>query len=880
MKTNITITNTNSNNEKAQKEIIYPKVPIKNNELRCKDEIVNLTTNLLRLNLSENEQRLYLYCIEIQPELARDNFPLYSKIQRQIDSELNKVFKRKFFSGFVLFGSTDNPPKVITINTEVDNIEYEVNLKLIEKLELEKINDLNDFEGINQRTKSFFEKILKDILYKNKNTIKFGDSGAIVKVNTKNVNDLYTKESIYHGYLTSAQVTEIGLFYRVLNVNKHILHITVYEKIKELRAINSHLNESQIRNVIDSYFKKYKTVQTTYGSLRAYVVDIIDFDASPRKTTFNITEGNNMKTITVEEYFKRQYNTKIMDPDQPLIRAETKAKKKKKEIKDNSGNIDLNKCKDDEDERIIYLVPELLYITGNQNETDSRNRKAIVNKTKMNPDEKLKAINSINELINSNSSKTYKTRDGKYLPCKTPSQVAKEWGISLGDNLEIKGRVLSQPHLIYGRKENIIPKNGKFMSGHSYAPVSFNINNFVYIYDTRDKSDIKNCLRLFIEKAKSKDININLQPKDIHGVGLNDCRTWENIYRNLNIIKDHANEIKMAIVFLSPQLEKFYSHLKDFFTNETKFASQFILSKKLQDQKRAGSIMFNIVEQINVKMGGTNFYIDFYKENIIPKNKIYMIMGLEIKQSSNGIDIVMTSSISRNLNKIITSVLTVQNNQEEKEKAINRLIELSLKELNKTGCPHPPDYIILYRQGGNKVQNKKLLINEVPIFTKILQDISKKPNINYKIKFIYICCNLKSDLKFFQKNNSNIQNPKSGLCVDSDVTQKGKYEFYIQPQFVNQGTATPCHYEVMYEDRDEPKEINCNGNKRIIDDNIKFEELEKLTFFLSFYFWTWAGAIRVPGTLKLASTCMDFYTKHLGGKLEKENKTFINPEYI
>ena len=31
------------------------------------------------------------------------------------------------------------------------------------------------------------------------------------------------------------------------------------------------------------------------------------------------------------------------------------------------------------------------------------------------------------------------------------------------------------------------------------------------------------------------------------------------------------------------------------------------------DRKRAGSIMFNIVEQINTKMGGINFYIDFNK---------------------------------------------------------------------------------------------------------------------------------------------------------------------------------------------------------------------------------------------------------------------------
>ena len=75
---------------------------------------------------------------------------------------------------------------------------------------------------------------------------------------------------------------------------------------------------------------------------------------------------------------------------------------------------------------------------------------------------------------------------------------------------------------------------------------------------------------------------------------------------------------------------------------------------------------------------------------------------------------------------------------------------------------------------------------------------------------------------------SKKSNPKSGLCVDSAVTQKDKYEFYIQPQYVNQGTATPCHYQVLYEDRDPNNDEN----------NLKLEELQLLSFYLSFYYWT------------------------------------------
>ena len=866
-------TASNDNDAKNVPEFSYSNGPKRNPQLRT-EAITDLTTNLLKLKVSDNEQKLCLYHLLIIPELASDNFSLRAKIQRQIDADLNKYFKKKFFSGYNLFASSDNPQNIIELKTCVENVEYRIELKLIKRLEFEKINDLYDFEGNNQRAKSFLEKIIKGILLKNKNTIKFGDARTIVKINTKNVCDVdpnnNSRESVYRGYFTSAQVTENGLYLLVLNVNKHIKNTTVHEKIKELRAEHKNLSESDIRKAIDSYFKIHKTVLTIYGSLRTYRVDSIDFDASPKKTSFNIKDGDKMRTITIEEYFKKQYNTRIMDPNQPLIIAESKSKSKKNQKKDNSGNIDLDK-NNNEDERIIYLVPELLYITGNSVDTDSRNRKAFVSKTKMDPNTKMREINAINELMMSTTGKTYKTRDGKILPSKTPLEVSKEWGISLGDNLRIKGRVFSQPRLIF-KNQNITPRNGKFMSGQALDPVKFNVNNFIYIYDSRDKSDIKSCLKLFVDKARNKGINIDIQLNEIHGVALKDFRNWDDIYKNLKIVKEHASTIKMAIVFLSPTLEKYYGNLKSFFTNDTQFASQFIISKKLQDPKRAGSIMFNIVEQINVKMGGKNFYIDFYREKIIPPNKVYMIIGLETRQSANGEDLVMTSSSSSNLEKIITSVFSVQNIQQEKEHAIQTMIDLSLKALQNSGCPHPPDYAILYRQGGNKVQNKKLATKEVPIFINIL----KNKFSNFKISFIYVCCNLKSDLKFFERNNVGYQNPQSGLCVDSEVVQKGKYEFYIQPQLVNQGTATPCHYEVMYEGM----EIEENGVKKHMESDIKLEELEKLTFYLTFYYWTWAGAIRVPGALKLATTCMDFYVKHLDRRLERIDKAFVNPEYI
>jgi aubergine-like protein len=848
-------------------QLALPSQPQRNESLRNHDAIVDLTTNLLKLNISQNNQKICLYSVSVQPELDRNNYSLYGIIQRNIDVDLSNHFTQRCFSGYNLFASCPNPENFVQIKTKVKDVEYTVKFTKVGDMDLSAITD---FEGDNQRKKSFFEKLIKDILLKNKNTIKFGDERTIVKLNEKNMFDPdpshKSKESIFKGFYTSAQITENGLFLLVSNVNKHVMETTVYDIILRIRDENPGLSESEKRKLIEDYFASHKTVLTTYGSFRTYRIRQIDFDASPVKTSFNVKEKNGeVKTISIKDYYLSQYEVALKDPDQPLLIVERKTKQRKALPSGNQAEKDA--------EPVIYLVPELVYATGIEVSNDSTDRRRnIISKTKIDPNRKIEEIGKIRDMMNNNESKYYKGKDGNKYSSKSSNQISKEWGINLGENLTIQGRLLPQPKLKYGKGNIVKPNNGNFRSGNTCRGSTINQNNFAYVYDKRDKSDIRHSLKGLFDKGKMKGLGIQFDQNmdGIHGIPLNNFSSWDQIKKQLNDIERNKGCINMVIVFLSPQLEKFYSQLKEYFINTCQIATQFVVSKKLQDPKRAGSIMFNIVEQINIKMGGTNFYIDFYGENIIKKGKVYLILGLECRQVNGEVNYFLTSTTNPNLDRMITTYKKCKNVKEEKEKAIYELMQSAIDGISK--APHPPDYIILYRQGGNYVQNKKLAEAEVPMFNKFLNDkkASDEKFKKFNPKFIYVCCNLKGDLKFFEKGNGRYANPKSGLCVDSSVTQKDKYEFYIQPQFVNQGTATPCHYQVLYEDRDNENDEN----------NMKLEELQMLSFYLSFYYWTWAGAVRVPGALKLATTAMDFLSKHLGNKLCLPDQQFVNPTYI
>ena len=862
--------------ETALTKISYPKAPKKNDNFRLNDKTISLTSNLMKLDFANSLNKVYLYSIDISPEIDKDNYTLQRKIYKTIEPELSKHFVKKSFSGYNLFASTPNPIKEIPITETIENTQYTITFKLAGGLVFEEIIDV---EGINQQKKHFIEKLIKDILLSSKNAMRFGSDRMILQMNKDNVLRQNDSSTIYKGFYTSAQITESGLYLMVLNMNKYISGKTMYEKIKQIQSEHKRESESEIREIIEEYIEEHKTVLTTYGSFRAYRIERIDFEKSPINTDCNIKTPEGIKTVTLYNYYDKQYRIKIKDKEQPLLVAESKIKGK-------------NLLTDNENKTItppvIYLIPELVYITGLENDQTSRNRRQnIISMTKMNPNQRMQEINRIHELMNCKEQKKYKKND-QLITNKSSKELAEEWGINLGSNLSFEGRVLRQPTLIFDKKKAVYPKNGIFRTDVTYDGVTISQDNLMYIYHRRDRSDFVGLLKGLFSKANAKGIIVKADPYKLYSYGFESYH-WDDIKNELKRIR-FSDKLKMVIVFLDNNLEKYYAKLKEYLTNNIRVNSQFIQSRGLTNPKRAGSIMFNIVEQINIKMGGVNFYIDLVNDKIID-NKIYLIIGLESKKAGkDSIDYVLTYAYNQKLNRTHTVPRTCKNNKEDIQKTLIELMDEALKGLRETGkAPHPPNYVIIYRQGGNHIQNLKLFQDEIPIFVDYIKN-KKEKSEKFRIndtKLTYICCNLKGDLKFFEEckntrndnyNNNNRNrneeikylNPPSGLCVDGTVTYKNKYEFFIQPQFVNQGTATPCHYEVMYQDIDEKNPEN----------NLSMEKLENLSFQLSYYYWTWSGAVRVPGILKLSTTAVDYYSRCLNHKLNLDGQKFKTPGFI
>ena len=178
-------------------------------------------------------------------------------------------------------------------------------------------------------------------------------------------------------------------------------------------------------------------------------------------------------------------------------------------------------------------------------------------------------------------------------------------------------------------------------------------------------------------------------------------------------------------------------------------------------------------------------------------------------------------------------------------------------------CSDGKSYVVKFP--GNP-QGKRTLVNEyvssricqileLPIMDFQLINVKKenyiasmKNDIQFldglNIQYYYILVNKKTSLKFFEvehPNNNNkafdndfYNNPESGLLVCDNIIKGNEFEFYIQPQKVTQGTATPTNYSVLYGNMNCPKII------------------PKLTFDLCFIYSNWRGPVRIPAPLKYA----------------------------
>ena len=328
------------------------------------------------------------------------------------------------------------------------------------------------------------------------------------------------------------------------------------------------------------------------------------------------------------------------------------------------------------------------------------------------------------------------------------------------------------------------------------------------------------------------------------------------------IEKTMSSAYNLVIILLDDylKLKGLYDPLKVHSMENKGYVTQIVVTKSIYG-KNALSIVSNILLQANSKVGGTSYKIDFDPE---VKKRGLMLVGVESShQVSKDGETVGKSVVAMcaSLNKDF-SVYT--HKKIEVEESVKNSLNLPIATfLYESICEFfkankkLPGGIVIYRQGVSKDQ-KYYLSAEIEQINSLLVNTSSDYDLlaKTKIPFYYILVNKKTSLKFFESEStgwkttgykaiqakvpSNVtptcqyDNPDPGLLIYDSLTDPDIFEFYLQPQKVNQGTATPTNFHVAFGNMDCP------------------DLIPKLTYDLCYLYSNWRGPVRVPAPLKYA----------------------------
>ena len=803
------------------KIIEYPKKP-KRGEVFKKS--LNIICNLKQINFKEalKGKHIMTYEISFIPELnnEKENYFLKKKILRTLKEDLTGIFENYFLIGNTIFVCTKKCKDKITLETKVSDVEYQVIFKKISnEFNCEKIEH-NSQDDIRKK-KIFVENIIRNIITANNHIIKFND-GAFYDYYDIETCPFKKKCKIWNGYSTNVLITERGLLLQIIDKNIMITGLTAYEKMKEIsqKYGNDIKNENSKKDIMA--FFKGRTLITQYGNYRSYKIGDIDFDRTVENTTFNIEEKDGTQnTISIKDYYESKYKIVFKYDDQPLFIEENKNEKNSK---------------------LKYLIPELLYITGND-ELDIKEKEDffLMNKKMSTPYEKLKKLTKGISYLTKEEKKRI-VKNGENVEFPSPKDIKEQWGINFSENfLELKGGVLPLPQIKFFEKnfEEIKLISGKFKIQKVLTPMTFDEKNCLLLTFKNLVDIAKNDCEQITKSAQAFGLQFSLP--ELHIIE----HTKKNeIIPDLEKINFNSGK-KMAMIVLDQNTRNLYPTIKDYIYSQAGIASQCMLH---DEQARPNVNKFSmsyysaVLNQMVVKAQGELFEIKFCDK--LSKGKS-MIIGIESSRFKDKIKYHLSASYNENLNKFYNDGKSA-NIKENHIDTLLFLLKNALDHFSKNNKNTLPETVIIYREGMyNDLSNDKFVKNEIIEIEKFFKGNYRE---NYKPKLTVFNVNKRTNLKFFEKlEKDSYKSVPIGTCIDDEVTTPELFEFYLQCMEYEKGVSIPVQYLCLF-----------NNNE-----DLTMTDFEEITFNQSYYRWNSSGPTRIPVALANAEEMNRYHSKYL-----------------
>jgi aubergine-like protein len=416
--------NTTASEKKIENQVDFKfadKPPI-NNNLLAGWKKVDVVTNFLRVNFNQQNKKVWEYAIILNGNFNEDDQK--KKAIKQLIPKLREKFSPFKLSGYSFFSMANIQE---SLNFPINIGEEEINCTI------KNTNHFIDLSNVNQKNtkfnndvKSFFEKVIKQIIMSNRKMLRIKDS----YYDLSNMKPMEEKSFLMSGFSTGFRNCESGFLLLVNIKNKFINGVNCLDKLSELRRKYPEGNDFQ--NEAKNYFNNL-TIMTTYGNPRTYKLAGVNFEKNIMNTTIKMR--NTGEDISLLTYYNTNYpDQRIKSNNQPLLVVE--------------------KIMPDESVEHIYLVPELCNLTGmDDNSTELKSK--MTNRTRTRPNDKMRQIEGFLNLINNREKKKKKSNGVVVKEMESPMEIRDDWGIKFDGFKQTAAKVIPSPIVCFANSKLI-----------------------------------------------------------------------------------------------------------------------------------------------------------------------------------------------------------------------------------------------------------------------------------------------------------------------------------------------------------------------------------------------------------------------------------------
>lgn len=709
----------------------------------------------------------------LESSVAADSRVLVEEVMMHNASQLIKTFGKHFHSGLSLFTfSSKDKIKNRYIWTGHKKHILVIDVKH-RNLDLSALNH-NGSDG----ARSIFIRLLNAFLKSNLAKMGYKAFGRTLKFYDMkehvDVPDHFLH--IYKGFTTSIDTYESGIK----------LLVDYSTKIVRSRSVIQELVQNKVDLKDKDSVKDYcigMLVMASYGNNRVYRIDDIDFDSSVSDSFPNNLFKN------YEEYYVKKYKTRPFQYKNQFLLVN---KTKRKEVGPNGEEMTRVET--------IKLVPELMLPTGLTDDMrkDFRVMKDIGQHTILRPDKRFPLIEKFTQRTN----KEVSTNKDFNFTIDTKSN-------------KVTGYMIKPPIIKTGLKSSVTKADRVNVDKVIRAK---GIDNWIMLYDTKNERDAKEIVH-HLQKAGTKfDVKVTnpnnfvLLPKNLTD-------------KEMERIVSSSKQNKLDIVFflISRNTAKtVYKKAKKYLQRKG-IVSQFFTSyNPVKDNEKPSKFM-NLMSQMIVKMGGSVWEVEID----LPET---MIAGADVYHGPMNKSV---ASLVTQWGKNFTEFFSVPKIQKKGVEIMHNMASMVLDSIKqyKNQLKKLPKNFIFFRDGVGEGQLEAVQKYEID---RIRESLDKE----YKEqapKLLFVVVTKRLSDRFAVVTEGRLNNPEGGVVVLDDVVKMDRANFFLVAQKVTQGTATPTHYEVIYNDT-----------------TIKLEQLIELAYQFTFGYSNWMGPVKVPAPVQYA----------------------------